>query len=195
MSIDKPTREYAFELLKKFNTNESLIKHALSVEAVMRHFSELLGEDPEKWGIIGLLHDIDYEMFPDQHCTKAVDILREGGFSDDYIHAVVSHGYGICSNVEPTARMEKVLYTIDELTGLVTATALMRPSRSVLDTETKSVMKKWKQKNFAAGVNRDIIEEGAKMLGMELEYIVEQTINGMRKAAESIGLKGEPAGQ
>ena len=195
MSNDKTTREYAFELLKKYNKSDSLIKHALSVEAVMRHFSELLGEDTEKWGIIGLLHDIDYEMYPDQHCVKAVDILHEGGFADDYIHAVVSHGYGICSNVEPTARMEKVLYAIDELTGLVTATALMRPSRSVLDTETKSVIKKWKQKSFAAGVNREIIEEGARMLGMELEYIVEETINGMRKAAESIGLKGEPVVQ
>lgn len=195
MSTDKLTREFAYDLLKKYNSSESLVKHALSVEAVMRHFAELLGEDPEKWGIVGLLHDIDYEMYPDQHCAKAVEILNENGLPDDYIHAVVSHGYGICSNVEPTARMEKVLYTIDELTGLVTATALMRPSRSILDTETKSVMKKWKQKSFAAGVNRDIIEEGAKMLGMELEYIVEETINGMRKAAESIGLKGEPAVQ
>lgn len=196
MNIGKPTREYAFEVLKKYNKSDSLIKHALSVEAVMRHFAGLLNEDdPEKWGIVGLLHDIDYEMYPDQHCVKAVDILRENGFADDYIHAIVSHGYGICSKVEPTARMEKVLYTIDELTGLVTATALMRPSRSVLDTETKSVMKKWKQKSFAAGVNRELIEEGAKMLGMELEYIVEETINGMRKVAESIGLKGEPAVQ
>ncbi len=189
---DKPTREYAFNVLTKYNKSDSLIKHALSVEAVMRHFAELLDEDPEKWGIVGLLHDIDYEMYPDQHCAKAVDILRENGFADDCIHAVVSHGYGICSKVEPTARMEKVLYTIDELTGLVAATALMRPSRSVLDTETKSVMKKWKQKSFAAGVNRELIEEGARMLGMELEFIVEETINGMRKAAESIGLKGEP---
>jgi putative nucleotidyltransferase with HDIG domain len=192
---DKLTREYAFNVLTKYNKSDSLIKHALSVEAVMRHFAELLNEDPEKWGIIGLLHDIDYEMYPDQHCAKAVDILRENGFADDYIHAVVSHGYGICSKVEPTARMEKVLYTIDELTGLVTATALMRPSRSVLDTETKSVMKKWKQKSFAAGVNRELIEDGARMLGMELGFIIEETINGMRKAADSICLKGEPAGQ
>ncbi len=195
MNSDKPTREYAFDVFKKYNKSDSLIKHALSVEAVMRHLAELLDEDPEKWGIIGLLHDIDYELYPQEHCVKAVDILLENGFADDYIHAVVSHGYGICSKVEPTARMEKVLYTIDELTGLVTATALMRPSRSVLDTETKSVMKKWKQKSFAAGVNRELIEEGARMLGMELEFIVEETINGMRKAADSIGLKGEPNGQ
>lgn len=192
MNTKKPTREEAFSLLTKYTKGESLIKHALTVEAVMLHFAELLGEaDKEKWGIIGLLHDIDFEMYPEQHCTKAEEILKEEGLPEDYIHAVVSHGYGICSNVQPVEKMEKVLFTIDELTGLIAATALMRPSRSILDTEPKSVKKKWKQRSFAAGVNRDIIEEGAKTLGMDIDYIIEETIDGMRKAADSIGLKGD----
>lgn len=187
-----PNREQAFELFREYNKSESLIKHALTVEAVMRHFAELLGEaDVEKWGIIGLVHDIDYEMYPEQHCIKAREILSENNWSEEYIHAVESHGWGICCDVEPTLKMEKVLYTIDELTGLITATALMRPSRSILDTELKSVKKKWKQKGFAAGVNREVIEQGANNLGMELDYIMEETIKGMQKAAESIGLKGD----
>lgn len=192
MNTGKPTREEAYELLNKYTKSESLIKHALTVEAVMRHFAELLGEaDVEKWGIVGLLHDIDFEMYPEQHCIKAAEILKEEGLPEDYIHAVVSHGYGICCDVQPAEKMEKVLFTIDELTGLIAATALMRPSRSILDTETKSVKKKWKQKSFAAGVNREVIEEGAKTLEMDIDYIIEQTIEGMRKAAESIGLKGD----
>jgi putative nucleotidyltransferase with HDIG domain len=186
-----PNREQAFELLKKYNKSESLIKHALTVEAVMTHFAEILGEaDREKWGIVGLVHDIDYEMYPDQHCKKAREILKEHDWPEDYIHAVESHGWGICCDVEPAERMEKVLFTIDELTGLIAATALMRPSKSILDTELKSVKKKWKQKNFAAGVNREVIEQGAKTLGIELDYIMEETLKGMQKAAESIGLKG-----
>jgi len=186
-----PNREQAYELLTKYNKNESLIKHALTVEAVMLHFAEILGEEnKEKWGIIGLVHDIDYEMFPEQHCVKAREILEENNWPEDYIHAVESHGWGLCSNVEPVERMEKVLFTIDELTGLIAATALMRPSKSILDTELKSVKKKWKQKSFAAGVNREVIEQGAKMLGLELDYIIEETINGMRKVADVIGLKG-----
>jgi len=191
MSNIVPSRKQAFELLKEYNKNDSLIKHALTVEAVMLHFAEILGEaDKEKWGIIGLIHDIDYEMYPEQHCKKAREILAEHNWPEDYIHAVQSHGWGICSDVEPIERMEKVLYTIDELTGLIAATALMRPSKSILDTEVKSVKKKWKQKSFAAGVNRDVVEQGTKMLGMELDYIIEQTIKGMQKVAESIGLKG-----
>jgi len=186
-----PDRNTAFELLKRYNKNDSLIKHALTVEAVMRHFAEIFGEDPEKWGIIGLIHDIDYEMYPDQHCKKSREILEENGYPDDYIHAVVSHGWGICLDVEPVESMEKVLYTIDELTGLISATALMRPSKSIIDTETKSVKKKWKQKSFAQGVNRGIIEQGANMLGLELDYIIDETIKGMRKVAEAIGLKGD----
>ena len=166
------------------------MKHALTVESVMRHFAGLLGEDEEKWGIIGLLHDIDYEMYPEQHCIKAKEILTERGWPEDYIHAVLSHGWKLCSDVEPTEKMEKILYTIDELTGLIAATAIMRPSRSILDMEVKSVKKKWKQKSFAAGVNREVIEEGAALLGMEMDTIIGETINGMKKAAEEIGLKG-----
>lgn len=192
MSIILPDREQAYELLVKYNKSESLIKHGLTVEAVMRHFAEILGEpEKEKWGIVGLVHDIDYEMYPDQHCIKAREILEENNWPEDYIHTVVSHGFGICCDVEPVERMEKVLFTIDELTGLITATALMRPSKSILDTELKSVKKKWKQKGFAAGVNREVVEKGAEMLGLELDFIMEETLKGMQKVAESIGLKGE----
>jgi len=191
MDVKYPTRAEAFELLKKYNSNESLIRHALAVEAVMRHFAEFFGEpDVEKWGIIGLVHDLDYERYPDQHCQKVREILTEVGWPEDYIKAIQSHGWEICSDVEPTERMEKVLYTIDELTGLITATALLRPSKSVLDLESKSVKKKWNQKNFAAGVNREIIEKGIEMLGLDRDFVIQETINGMRKVAEEIGLKG-----
>ncbi len=185
-----PNRTKAYELLLEFNKNESLVKHALTVEAVMRHFAELLGEDEEKCGIVGLLHDIDYEMYPEQHCIKAREILAERNWPEEYIHAVLSHGWKLCCDVEPIEKMEKVLYTIDELTGLIAATAIMRPSKSILDMEVKSVKKKWKQKSFAAGVNREVIEEGAAMLGMELDQVIEETIKGMQKVAEEIGLKG-----
>ena len=192
MEQNIPTREQAYDLLSKYNKSGSLITHALAVEAVMLHFADILGElEKEKWGIIGLLHDIDYEMYPDQHCIKAREILMEHGWHEDYIHAVESHGFGMCCNVEPIHRMEKILFTIDELTGLIAATAMLRPSKSILDLELKSVKKKWKQKSFAAGVNREVIEQGATMLGMELDYIIGETIKGMQKAAESIGLKGE----
>lgn len=187
-----PSREDAFKLFKEYNESESLTKHALSVEAVMTHFAELLGmEDVNKWGIVGLVHDIDYEMYPEEHCVKAGEILSERNWPEDYIHAIQSHGYKICSEVEPIETMEKILYTIDEITGLITATVLMRPSKSILDLELKSVKKKWKDKRFAAGVDRDLIEGGAKLLGMELDYIISETIKGMQKVAEEIGLKGE----
>ncbi len=187
-----PTREQALQLLKEYNENESLIRHALAVEAVMLHFAQLFkAEDPEKWGIIGLVHDIDYEKFPDQHCIKAREILEEQDWPEDYIRAVVSHGWKICTDVEPQSDLEKVLYTIDELTGLISATAIMRPSKSILDLTPKSVKKKWKQKSFAAGVNREVIEEGAKRLGMELGEVIAETIKGMQNVAEEIGLKGE----
>ncbi|AOT73220.1 hydrolase [Geosporobacter ferrireducens] len=186
-----PTREEAFTILKEYNKNEALIRHALAVEAVMVHFAELFEEDKEKWAIIGLVHDLDYEMYPEEHCKRVEEILTERNWPKDYIRAIVSHGWKICSDVEPIERMEKVLYTIDELTGLIAATALMRPSRSILDTEIKSVKKKWKQKGFAAGVNREVIEEGASMLGLELNTIIEETIKGMQKVAENIGLKGD----
>jgi putative nucleotidyltransferase with HDIG domain len=186
-----PNRAAALELLQEFNKNESLIKHALTVEAVMRHFAKLNGEDEEKWGIIGLLHDVDYEMYPEQHCIKAREILADREWPEEYIHAVESHGWKLCSNVEPTEKMEKVLYTIDELTGLITAAVYMRPSKSILDMEVKSIKKKWKQKSFAAGVNREVIEDGLGMLDMELDNIIEETIKGMQEAAEEIGLKGD----
>ncbi|HCW03940.1 MAG TPA: hydrolase [Clostridium sp.] len=156
----------------------------------MRHFAELYKEDPDKWGIIGLVHDIDYEMYPDQHCIKAREILEKENWPEEYIRAVQSHGYGICIDVEPISNLEKVLYTIDELTGLITAACLMRPSKSILDLEVKSVKKKWKQKSFAAGVNREVIAQGAERLGMDLNDVIKETINGMKKAAEEIGLKG-----
>ncbi len=191
MSIERISREEALELFKKYNSNESLMKHALSVEAVMGHFAELYGEeDLEKWSIIGLLHDIDYEMYPEEHCKKAEEILKEHNYPEDYIHGVVCHGFGICSDVEPVHTMEKVLYTIDELTGLITATVYLRPSKSIMDLEVKSVKKKWKQKSFAAGVDRSLIEKGAEMLGMSLDDVINETIKAMQKVSESIGLAG-----
>jgi len=186
-----PTREDAFQLLTLYNQNESLIKHALAVEAVMRHFAALFNEDVDKWGIIGLIHDLDYEKYPEQHCEMTEKILKEEGWPEDYIESIISHGWCICSSVKPTHRMEKVLYTIDELTGLITACVLVRPSRSLMDLELKSVKKKWKIQAFAAGANRDIIEKGAQMLGMELDFIIRETITGMRKVAENLDLKGE----
>ncbi|MEW5816095.1 MAG: HDIG domain-containing metalloprotein [Spirochaetota bacterium] len=185
-----PTRETALKLLTEYNKNDSLIKHALAVEGVMRHFARKYGEDEEKWGIIGLLHDLDYEQFPDQHCRKSEVILRERGWPEDYIHAVVSHGWGICSEMKPETALEKVLFAVDELTGLVTTSALVRPSRSVLDMEASSVKKKWKDKRFAAGVDRRIIEKGAEMLKADLTELITDTIMGMRAVAEEIGLKG-----
>ena len=186
-----PTREEAWALLNRHNQNESLIKHALAVEAVMRHMARKRGADPETWAIVGLIHDLDYEQYPDQHCQQTEKILREAGWPNMYIRAAVSHGWGICSDVRPESEMEKVLYAIDELTGLVAAAALVRPSQSVLDLTAKSVKKKWKDKRFAAGVNRSIIENGAAMLGAELNELIEDTILGMREAAGAIGLKGQ----
>ncbi|MGI6575730.1 MAG: HDIG domain-containing metalloprotein [bacterium] len=185
-----PTRAEAYALLTQYNKNESLIRHALSVEAVMAHFAQLLGEDEEKWGIIGLVHDIDYERYPEQHCKKAREILEQNNWPEDYIRAVLSHGWQICSDVEPVEQMEKILYAIDELTGLITATVLLRPSKSILDLKVSSVKKKWKDKRFAAGVDRDIIHRGIELTGLEQDYLIQETINGMQKAAAAIGLKG-----
>jgi predicted hydrolase (HD superfamily) len=191
MTKTVPNRTEAYSLLTQFNKNESLIRHALTVEAVMLHFAELLGEPTkEKWGIIGLIHDLDYEMFPEQHCKKVREILTQAEWPEEYIRAVESHGFGICSDVKPLHKMEQVLYTIDELTGLIAATALVRPSKSILDMEVKSIKKKWKDKAFAAGVNREIIEAGAKNMSMELDLVIEETLKGMQKVAESIGLRG-----
>jgi len=185
-----PTREEALIVLHEYNKSDSLRKHALSVEAVMRYIARKRGEDEEKWGIIGLIHDLDYEKFPDQHCTKTKEILEEHSWPEEYIRAVISHGWGLCTDVEPKTTLEKTLYTIDELTGLVAASALVRPSKSVMDLTVKSVKKKWKSPAFAAGVNRSIIEKGAEMLGLELSEVIEDTIMGMREAADEIGLKG-----
>jgi len=190
METHIPTRQEAFELLCKYNSNESLIKHALAVEAVMRYMACKHGEDEEKWSIIGLVHDLDYERFPEEHCRKSPDMLREAGWPEEYIRAVVSHGWEICSDVEPVSLLEKTLYAIDELTGLVVTSALVRPSKSILDMEAGSVKKKWKDKRFAAGVNREVIEKGAAMLGVDLTQLITDTIMGMRTVAGDIGLEG-----
>lgn len=188
MQEHTPTYDEALSLLKEFNISESLLKHAYSVEGVMRYMARKTGEDEEKWGIIGLMHDLDYERFPEQHCKKSREILEERGWPKEYIRAIVSHGWSICSDVEPQTEMEKVLYAIDELTGLITAVAIIRPSKSVADLEAKSVMKKWKDKSFAAGVNRSVIEKGTVMLGVELRDLVTDVIMGMREVADQIGL-------
>ena len=186
-----PTREEALELLKEFNQSDSLIKHALAVEGVMRYAARKRGEDEEKWGVIGLIHDLDYEKYPEQHCQMSEKILQERDWPEEYIRAVVSHGWGICCDVEPESDLEKTLYAIDELTGLVVTTALVRPSKSVMDLKAKSVKKKWKDKRFAAGVDRSIIEKGVSLLGVEVSDLITDTIMGMREVAEEIGLKGE----
>ena len=188
MQEHTPTYDEALSLLKEFNKSESLLKHAYSVEGVMRYMARKMGEDEEKWGIIGLMHDLDYERFPEQHCKKSREILEERGWPEEYIRAIVSHGWGICTNVEPQTEMEKALYAIDELTGLITAVAIIRPSKSVADLEAKSVMKKWKDKSFAAGVNRSVIEKGTVMLGVELRDLVTDVIMGMREVADRVGL-------
>ena len=191
MSEKAPDRQEAFRLLCEYNKSDSLIKHALAVEAVMRYFARKCGANEDKWGIVGLVHDLDYEQFPDQHCKKTEEILRQHEWPEEYIRAVVSHGWGICSDVEPVSEMEKVLYAIDELTGLVVTSALVRPSKSIMDMKTKSVKKKWKDKRFAAGVDRSIIQRGCDMLGMELTELITDTIQGMREVAAEIGLKGD----
>lgn len=183
-------REEAWELLTEYTKTPALRKHALAVEAVMRHFARLRGEEEEMWGIAGLLHDLDYEKFPTEHCKKAEEIMKEHGIDDIYIRAMNCHAYGICTDVKPESQMEKVLFTIDELTGLINALCLMRPSRSVLDLEVKSVKKKFKDKSFAAGVNRDVVRSGCEMLGMELDEVIRETIAGMKENAQEIGLKG-----
>ena len=188
-----PTREDAWNLLTTYNSSASLRKHALAVEGVMRYFARKYGEDQTVWGIIGLIHDLDYEQYPDEHCIKTEAILRENGWPAVYIRAVVSHGYGICTDVEPRTTLEKVLYAVDELTGLVATTALVRPSKSVMDLKAKSVKKKWKDKRFAAGVDRTIIEKGAAMLEVELSELITDTIMGMREVADEIGLRGQEA--
>lgn len=182
------TREEAFELLKKYNQDLFHIRHALTVEAVMRWFANDLGyaDEADFWSQVGLLHDIDFELYPDQHCLKAPELLREGGASEELIHAVVSHGYGITVDVKPEHEMEKVLYGSDELTGLIWAAALMRPSKSTKDMELKSLKKKYKSKGFAAGCDRETIAKGAEMLGWDLSELLQKTLDAMKASEDEI---------
>jgi putative nucleotidyltransferase with HDIG domain len=183
-----PSRDDAWAMLREYNSSESLLHHALAVEGVMRHMARKRGEDEEMWGVVGLIHDLDYERFPEAHCTKTKALLEERGWPAEYVRAVVAHGWGLCSDVEPLTALEKTLYAVDELTGFVTACALVRPSRSVMDLEPKSVRKKWKQKGFAAGANREVIEKGAGLLDVELNTLISDVILGMREVAADIGL-------
>ena len=189
-----PTRDEALRLLTTYTESDSLINHAKAVEAVLRHYAERYGADAEKWGIIGLVHDLDWEKFPDEHCAKTTEILRDAGWPEDWIRAIRSHAWGMFTDDKPEHPMEKVLYTIDELTGLITATALVRPSKSILDMKPKSVKKKWKEKSFAAGANRAVIVQGAELLGEPLDDVIADTLAGMRSVAEEIGLKGSVEG-
>ena len=188
----RPTREEAWALLCEYVPSENLRRHALAVEAVMRHAARKRGESEEAWGLVGLVHDVDYERFADEHLQHAEEILRPRGWPEEDIRAVLAHGWGICSEVEPKTPLEQTLYAVDELTGLVAAAALVRPSRSVLDLPVKSVRKKWKDKAFAAGVDREVIRKGAEMLGVELPELIADTIDGMRTVAAEIGLEGNP---
>ncbi len=188
MDQHTPTREEALALLREYNKDESHVKHGKAVEAAMRQFARKLGENEDKWGIIGLVHDLDWEMFPENHCAKTREILTGKGWPEDYIRAIMSHGWEMMTDVKPELPMEKVLYTIDELTGLVISTALVRPSRSLSDLTAKSVRKKWKEKSFAAGVNREVIEKGAAMLNVELNEVITETIEGMKTVAADLGL-------
>lgn len=182
------TRDEAFELLRKYNSEKFYIQHGLTVEGVMRWYANDLGyvDDAEFWGIVGLLHDIDFEKYPEAHCIKAPELLREAGVGKDMIHAICSHGYDLTVDIKPEHEMEKVLYATDELTGLIGAAALMRPSKSVMDMEVKSLKKKYKDKKFAAGCSRDVIEKGAEMLGWELPTLWEKTIEAMRSCEADI---------
>jgi len=184
------TREEALALLKKYNKDSFHLRHSLTVEGVMRWYANDLGfaDDADFWAMVGLLHDIDFELYPEQHCVKAPELLREGGASEELIHAVCSHGYGLCCDVKPEHVMEKVLFAADELTGLIGATALMRPSKSVMDMEASSVKKKFKDKAFAAGCSRDVIREGAENLGWDLNDLFEKTILAMRSCEESVNV-------
>ena len=195
------TRDEAFTLLKKYNKDPFHIQHALTVEAVMKWYANELGygEDAEYWGIVGLLHDIDFELYPEEHCLKAPEMLREAGVGEDVIHSVVSHGYGItvgCGatiDVAPEQEMEKVLFAADELTGLIWAAALMRPSKSTKDMELKYLKKKYKSKGFAAGCSREVIERGAQQLGWELEKLLTMTLQAMAASEDTINAELENA--
>lgn len=183
-----PKREEAFALLSAYN-GDALVTHGLAVEGTMRYMARKAGEDEEMWGIVGLLHDLDYEKFPEQHCHKTAQILREKGYSEEIIRAIMSHGWGICTDVEPQSTMEKTLYAVDELTGLITACALVRPSRSVMDLELSSAKKKYKDARFAAGASREVIQKGADMLCVSIDELIVDVITAMREIAPSLGLE------
>lgn len=191
--MTRPTRDEAWALLKEHNDSERLITHGLAVEAVMRTMARKRGHDEERWGNIGLVHDLDYERHPESHCQMSETILREHGWPEEDIRAVLSHGWEICTDVRPEHEMEKVLFAVDELTGLITAVVLVRPSKSLDDLKVKSVKKKWKDKSFAAGADREIIQKGADMLGMDLGDLIAETIEGMKTAASALGLDGSMA--
>lgn len=186
MNDKKIDREEAIKLLKKYNKEEFHIRHAFTVEQIMKYFARKYNENEELWGIAGLLHDIDYEMYPDKHCQKAPEMLKEINADEKIIHAVCSHGYGICSDVEPEHIMEKILFAIDELSGLIWAAAKMRPSQSTKDMELKSLKKKYKDKKFAAGCSRDIIIRGAEQLGWELDDLLQNTLDAMIEVEDEI---------
>ena len=188
------TREQAMGLLRKYNTEPFHIQHALTVEGVMRWFAQENGEDADFWGLCGLLHDVDFEKWPEQHCRKAPELLAEVNASAEMVHAICSHGYGICCDVEPTAQMEKILFAADELTGLIGAAARMRPSKSVMDMELSSLKKKFKDKKFAAGCSRDVIRTGAERLGWSLDELMEKTILAMRSCEASVAKEMEEMG-
>lgn len=185
-----PTREDAWKLLNEYTDSRALILHALQVEAAMRHFAKYFGEDEEKWGVIGLCHDLDYDRYPEQHCVVTKQILEKEEWPEEYIHAIMAHGWGMVTDVEPQNILEKTIYAVDELTGIINACCLLRPSRSVLDLELKSLKKKFKDKSFAAGCNRDVINQGCEMMGLDRDIVFSETIKGLQERAEICGLKG-----
>lgn len=193
--MDEGNRSRALSLLKEHVTTESLLKHAYAVEAAMRRMARHFHQDEELWGVAGLLHDLDYQEYPEEHCRHVEAMLRNAGYGDEIVRAILSHGYGLCTDVEPKTEMEKSLYAVDELTGLITAVVLMRPSKSILDLTVKSVKKKWKAKTFAAGCNREVIQDGADRLEMPWETLVQLVIEGMQAQAKELGLEGTLGGQ
>jgi predicted hydrolase (HD superfamily) len=184
------SRDEAIQLWRKYNDDDYLFRHALSVEAAMRHFAAMKGEDVDYWGLVGLLHDVDFQKHPEEHLKHARGMLAPAGYDEAFIRAVESHGFGICTEVEPKLYMEKVLFACDELTGFIYACAIMRPSKSVLDIEVKSVTKKLKTPAFAAKIDREVIRRGAEMLGMPMEELIQETILALRPVAAEVGLKG-----
>ena len=183
-----PSRDAALALLRRYNSNPSLINHARSVEAAMRFMARKTGADEDRWGLVGLIHDLDYEQFPDRHCHKTAELLQRESWPEEIVRAVLSHGWQICTEVEPETDLERTLYAVDELAGLVTACALVRPSKSVSDLSVKSVKKKWKQKSFAAGADREVILRGTEMMGVGLDDLIGDVIAALQEVADEIGL-------